>query len=53
MTYQIGQKVTCNGNPQGTVVGFYHGMVQVKLMSGTRNVGLVVVSTRCLDIENS
>jgi len=39
-----GQKVECNGNKDGTVIGYYsNGMVEVRLWDGNRMVGVVCV----------
>ena len=51
--YQPGQHVTCNGNPEGVVIGPYAaGMYEVRIWSGTRHVGDVCVSESDLDLEN-
>ena len=43
--FQRGQKVECNGNKDGTVIGYYrNGMVEVRLWDGDRLVGEVCVS---------
>jgi len=52
MTYEIGQKVTCNGNPESRILAVRGDMYEVTLMDGTRYVGVVAVSKRDLDIEN-
>ena len=42
--FQRGQKVECNGNKDGTVIGYYsNGMVEVRLWDGNRMVGVVCV----------
>jgi hypothetical protein len=52
-TYKTGQKVTCNGNPDGTIISQYSkDQYEVRLWSGSRLVGNVVVSKRDLDMEN-
>lgn len=51
-TFKVGDKVKCNGNPEGVIVGLYHGMYIVRLWSGSRLVGEVVVSGRDLNLEN-
>jgi hypothetical protein len=51
--YVRGQKVVCNGNPQGVVQDQYSaGMYIVRLWQGLRHVGDVVVSVADLDLEN-
>jgi hypothetical protein len=51
--FKVGDKVICNGNPQGTIVrqcsedGF-----EVRLMQGLRIVGVVHTTRRDLLIEN-
>ena len=53
MKYEAGQKVTCNGNPEGTILRQYsEGMWEVRLMSGPRYVGDVCVSEHDLNLEN-
>ena len=43
--FQRGQKVECNGNKAGTVIGYYrNGMVEVRLWDGDRLAGEVCVS---------
>ena len=52
--YTRGQRITCNGNPEGSVLGYYsERMVQVRLWSGFRHVGDVVVSEHDLDLDNT
>lgn len=52
--FNAGERVTCNGNPQGTIIRQYsEGMYEVRLMDGCRYVGDVCVSERDLLIENS
>ena len=42
--YQPGDKVECNGNPDGTVIRYYStAMVEVRLWDGSRHVGDVCV----------
>jgi hypothetical protein len=54
VSYKTGQKVTCNGNREATVIRQYSpGMYEVRLWSGLRHVGDVCVSTSDLDIENN
>jgi hypothetical protein len=51
--YTRGQKVTCNGNPDGRILDKYcEGMYEVRLFSGLRHIGDVCVSERDLDLEN-
>lgn len=51
--YKRGQKVTCNGNPDAIILDQYMaGMYEVRLFSGLRHVGDVVVSESDLDLEN-
>lgn len=58
--FEVGQKVTCNGNSQGRVQsvnrrnidGVHITEYEVSLMDGTRFVGVVSVSERDLLIEN-
>jgi hypothetical protein len=58
MTIQVGQKLICNGNPEGRVL-FIHKrnevpvMADVRLWSGLRHVGDVTVSIEGLIMENS
>ena len=41
--FEIGDKVVCNGNPEGIVLGYSsEGMVEVRLWQGPRLVGSVV-----------
>lgn len=45
--WKAGDKVICNGNPDGTVIGparGTHDMYEVRLWDGSRLVGEVVVS---------
>lgn len=52
-TFKRGDKVTCNGNREGVVLGYYtEGMVEVRLWQGTRVVGVVCVSESDLRREN-
>lgn len=52
-TLTRGQHVTCNGNPEAHVLGYYSPtMVEVRLYQGFRHVGDVCVSVRDLLIEN-
>jgi uncharacterized protein YodC (DUF2158 family) len=42
--FKPGDKVVCNGNPQGRVIGYYSTrMVEVRLWDGFRHVGDVCV----------
>lgn len=50
--FNVGDKVKCNGNPDGCIIALYHGMYVVRLWSGNRLVGEVVVSERDLNLEN-
>lgn len=44
MKFKPGDKVICNGNPEGRVIGYYsEGMVEVRLWNGSRLIGSVVV----------
>lgn len=48
-----GQRVTCNGNTQARVIGYYsETMINVRLWSGYRHVGDVCVSEHGLTLEN-
>jgi len=53
MEYEIGQRVKCNGNPDGTIVRRTPGGYEVRLMDGCRHIGVVDVAEADLDIENS
>lgn len=51
--YTTGQRVTCNGNPQGRIIRQYSPrMYEVRLMDGCRHIGAVCVSEADLDLEN-
>jgi len=51
--YQPGQRVTCNGNPEGVIIGPYGACsYEVRLWRGNRLVGTVCVSKHDLDLEN-
>lgn len=53
-TYAPGQRVTCNGNTQGTILRQYSaGSYEVRLMDGSRHVGDVCVSATDLNRENA
>lgn len=45
--FKRGDKVLCNGNPDGRVLGYYsERMVEVRLWDGLRHVGDVCVDER-------
>jgi len=44
MEYEIGQRVKCNGNPDGTIVRRTPGGYEVRLMDGCRHIGVVDVA---------
>lgn len=54
--FNVGDKVKCNGNPEGRIIAMFHGsfepMYVVRLWSGFRLVGEVCVSERDLNLEN-
>jgi len=51
---QVGDRVVCNGNPQGTILRRYSsGMFEVGLMHGCRRVGVVCVDEAGLLQENT
>lgn len=53
MKYEVGQKVACNGNPDGVITEVTdYGMYVVRLRSGNRIVGEVCVSEHDLDLNN-
>jgi hypothetical protein len=53
MTYQTNQKVICNGNPEGYVIRkCYETMYEVRLWSGSRLIGDVLVSEHSLNLGN-
>lgn len=52
MKFKIGDRVKCNGNPEGIIIDLYHGMYVVRLWQGSRLIGEVVVSERDLLLEN-
>ena len=42
--FKAGDKVECNGNPNGRVLGYYsEGMIEVRLWDGLRHIGDVCV----------
>ena len=48
MQFKRGDKVTCNGNTEGVVLGYYSdGMIEVRLWQGSRLVGDV-----CTPVED-
>ncbi len=52
MKFKQGDKVTCNGNPEGVVIGYYsEGMIEVRLWDGARLVGSVVVPIEDIKIN--
>lgn len=52
MEYKRGDKVTCNGNPNGIVQEVDGTLITVRLWSGLRHVGDVTVGKTELDKEN-
>lgn len=52
MKFKVGDRVKCNGNPEGVIISLYGSMYVVRLWSGSRRVGDVVVSERDLLLEN-
>jgi hypothetical protein len=51
--FKIGDKVICNGNPQGIVTAQYSkNTFEVRLRDGTRTIGIVAVDRASLLIEN-
>ena len=53
MEYKRGDKVKCNGNPNGIVQEVYGTLVTVRLWLGSRIVGDVTVGKTELDKENN
>ena len=52
MTYEIGQKVTANGNPEGVILARHSYGYEVRLWQGFRHVGDVIIGERDLDLDN-
>lgn len=52
MEYKRGDKVKCNGNPNGVVQEVDGTLITVRLWSGSRIVGEVCVGKTELDKEN-
>lgn len=52
MEYKRGDKVKCNGNPNGVVQEVNGTLIEVRLWSGLRHIGDVTVGKTDLDKEN-